>query len=145
MSTLEDKFQELDKTLAYTDDLRTQLLNKTHAAAMKLDLNGDMSASILESRIGAISAVDSLLKSKEAASVTGIKLAISNKAADTAEANQELIAGVLQSISLTSPTQAPIEGASRALGELVVEDIDKQITPGELEVTDSDLEDFDVN
>ena len=112
---------------------------------MKLDLNGDMSASILESRIGAISAVDSLLKSKEAASVTGIKLAISNKAADTAESNQELIAGVLQSISLTSPTQAPIEGASRALGELVVEDIDKQITPGELEVTDSDLEDFDVN
>ncbi len=144
-NNLEKAFENHKKVVANTDDKRAQLIDKVFSAAMKLDITGDIPASLLESRMGVINAADSIMKSREAAATNSVKLAISDKTADAVEDQAQLVAGLLSRINLADKMPDQVAGHSCDLGEVICnDDFEKSITPGEVELGGKELEKFNV-
>jgi len=144
MSDIDERFNNLDKVLGNTQDHRTVLITKAMAAVNDMDISpNDESSKMLEAKLGVISLADSLLKSREDATMKHVKLAITKKDGETNEKNSQVIADLMKRIT---PSQfnipAPLTPGPIELGSLAVDGAELGITDGELEIGNHKLEDI---
>lgn len=143
MNPIDEKFNNLDVVITNTQSDRQKLINKAMAVVdvMKLDPNEE-SSKMIEAKLGAITTVDSLLRSREDATMKHIKLALTKKDGETNEKNSQVIADLMKRIT---PSQysipAPLTPGPTPLGTLEVDEEELNISPGELEIGNHKLED----
>lgn len=122
-------FKELDGLGRNNHDLRNELITKLMGVAKDMDLDPkNMRASELESRLGVISSIDSLMKNQEAAKVNNIKL---NLQQQSDELESDHSSKVLDLLRLLAPGSVPkasagepvdLEKADSAIEERIKEE-----------------------
>lgn len=104
-TNIDNIFGELDQLAATNHERRNALISKVMEAVDKTDFDpSGMRASELESRLGMVSTIDSLMKSQESVQVNKLKLNLQKKS-DEEEADHS--AQVIELLQRISPTSMP--------------------------------------
>ena len=138
-TTLDDKFSELQSVLKLTDDKRNALIDVLMASVPNLNIDPvNDGASKLEAKLSLIKTIDDILKSKENATSTIVKLSMSRKDSDNLENISESVAEMLKRVELNKvPTGV---ATTNVLDESIDKDIEKICEEQALPITDAELE-----
>jgi len=106
------EFETLDKTIAENNNIRNEMIDVLRPICkdMNIDVN-TLSGTAIEARLGVFSSLDAILKSRETARATNLKLIIQNKGEDAQVDMAAKVSSFLENISNSAHT-VPVRAAS---------------------------------
>lgn len=102
IASVDDDLRRFDESVEFTSSIRKKLVSKLESVVDSLSFDKEnMTARDIEVRVGAINALDSILKSHESSHASKVKVKLQNKGLDLQNDVKGTIVEALKNISVT--------------------------------------------